>query len=151
MCDQKMHKKLQSSFLLEHPPWLPLKWLLLGLPLGLPSLPYWVFNPTPIAYTGGRLVCRAYADVITIFSCIDRFPFCMGLRCNKKRIGPRTDPWDIPQDIVVRSAFMPLTETNCWRLLRIEAKVLSYAPYPIKISFFNNNNMIYKIKCLTKV
>ena len=73
------HKKLQSTFLLVQMRRFPLKWLILRqnetqrTTLGLSSLPYWIF--LPLFPESVRTVVRAYAEAITKFSGIDRFPF----------------------------------------------------------------------------
>ena len=38
---------------------------------GIPSLPYWIFTPTPRVFVDSLL----YADVVTKFSGNDRLPF----------------------------------------------------------------------------
>ena len=77
-CRQSSTRKINLDFSFEQICWLPLNWLILrqnemqGTLLTFPSLLYWVFLPLPSASV--RMVFRAYAEVITKFSRIHRFP-----------------------------------------------------------------------------
>ena len=74
---QAEHTKIQSRFLLQQLPWLPLKWIILSQNvtqhtlLEHPSLPYWVFYP----YSQSLYGRQTYANVISKFSGIGRLPF----------------------------------------------------------------------------
>ena len=93
---QVEHKVLQSRLLLEQLRSLPLTWLILHQNetertcLWLPSPPQWVFYPycrSSVRPSG----LRAYADVITKFSGIDRFPFSFKYRATLGTLGARAD------------------------------------------------------------
>ena len=93
---QVEHKVLQSRLLLEQLRSLPLTWLILHQNetertcLWLPSLPQWVFYPycrSSVRPSG----LRAYADIITKFSGIDRFPFSFKYRATLGTLSARAD------------------------------------------------------------